>query len=38
MLSHGGLLGLTHRLLNIELLPFGCVSSEDRELMQLKTA
>jgi hypothetical protein len=32
-----GLLGFAHILLNIELLPFVCVSSEDRELMQIKT-
>ncbi len=33
MLSHSGPLGLAHRLLNIELLPFGCISTEDCELM-----
>jgi hypothetical protein len=37
MLSHSGLRGLVHHLLNVEPLPFGCVSSEDCELMQLKT-
>jgi hypothetical protein len=37
MLSHSGPLGLAHRLLNVELLPFGCISTEDCELMQLKT-
>jgi hypothetical protein len=37
MLSHSGPLGLAHRLLNVELLPFGCVSTKDRVLMQLKT-
>jgi hypothetical protein len=34
---HSGSLGLAHHLLYEELLPFGIVSSEDRELMQLKT-
>jgi hypothetical protein len=34
---HSGPLGLAHHLLNVEPLPFGCISSEDRELMQLKT-
>ncbi len=33
MLLHSGPLGLAHRLLNVELLPFGCVSTEDYELM-----
>jgi hypothetical protein len=37
MLSHSGPLGLVHRLLNVELLPFGCISTEDCELMQLET-
>jgi hypothetical protein len=37
MLSQSGPLGLAHRLLNVEPLPFGSVSAEDRELMQLKT-
>jgi hypothetical protein len=37
MLSHSGPLGLAHRLLNVELLPFGCISTEDCGLMQLKT-
>jgi hypothetical protein len=37
MLSHSGPLVLAHHLLNVEPLPFGCISSEDRELMQLKT-
>jgi hypothetical protein len=37
MLSHSGPLGLAHCLLNVEPLPFGCVSTEDCELMQLKT-
>ena len=37
MLSHSGPLGLVHRLLNVELLPFGCISTKDRELMQLET-
>jgi hypothetical protein len=36
MLLHSGPLGLVHRLLNVELLPFGCISSKDRELIQLK--
>ncbi len=34
---HSGPLGLVHRLLNVVPLPFGCISSEDRELMQLET-
>ncbi len=33
MLSHSGPLGLVHHLLNVELLPFGCISTEDCELM-----
>ncbi len=33
MLSHSGPLGLAHRLLNEKPLPFGCVSTEDCELM-----
>ena len=33
MLSHSSPLGLAHRLLNVELLPFGCISTEDCELM-----
>jgi hypothetical protein len=37
MLSHSGPLGLAHRLLNVEPLPSGCISTEDCELMQLKT-
>ncbi len=37
MLMHSGPLGLVHRLLNVVLLPFGRISSEDYELMQLKT-
>jgi hypothetical protein len=37
MLLHSGPLGLAHRMLNVEPLPFGSVSTEDRELMQLKT-
>ncbi len=37
MLLHSGLLGLAHCLLYVEPLPFGCISSEDCELMQLKT-
>jgi hypothetical protein len=37
ILSHSGPLGLAHPLLNVEPLPFGCISSKDRELMQLKT-
>jgi hypothetical protein len=37
MLLHSGPLGLVHRLLYVEPLPFGSISSEDRELMQLKT-
>ncbi len=36
MLLHSGPLGLVHCLLYVELLPFGCISSEDCELMQLK--
>jgi hypothetical protein len=37
MLLHSGPLGLAHCLLYVEALPFGCISSEDHELMQLKT-
>ncbi len=37
MQLHSGPLGLRHCLLYIELLPFGSISSEDHELMQLKT-
>ncbi len=37
MLSHRGPLGLANRLLNVEPLPFCCVSTEDCELMQLNT-
>ncbi len=37
MLLHSSPLGLVHRLLNVELLPFSCISTEDCELMQLKT-
>ncbi len=37
MLSHSGSQGLAHRLLYVEPLPFGSISSEDCELMQLKT-
>jgi hypothetical protein len=37
MLLHSGLLGLAHRLLNVELLPFGSISTKDRELMQVET-
>ncbi len=37
MLSHSDPLGLAHRLPNIKLLLLSCVSTEDRELMQLKT-
>ncbi len=37
MLSLSGPLGLAHRLLYVKPLSFGSVSSEDRELMQLKT-
>jgi hypothetical protein len=37
MLSHSGPLGFGHRLLNVEPLPFGSVSTKDHELMQLKT-
>jgi hypothetical protein len=37
MLLHSGPLGLVHRLLYVETLPFGSIISEDRELMQLKT-
>jgi hypothetical protein len=33
MLSHSGPLGLVHCLLNVEPLPFGSVSTKDRELM-----
>jgi hypothetical protein len=32
MLLHSGPLGLAHRLLNVEPLPFGCISTEDCEL------
>jgi hypothetical protein len=37
MLFPSGPLGLVHRLLDVEPLPFGSVSTEDRELLQLKT-
>jgi hypothetical protein len=37
MLLHSGPLGLVHCLLNVEPLPFGCISTEDCELTQLKT-
>jgi hypothetical protein len=37
MLSHSGPLGLAHRLLNVEQLLFGSISTKDSELMQLKT-
>jgi hypothetical protein len=37
MLLHSGPLELAHRLLNVELLSFGCISTEDCELIQLKT-
>jgi hypothetical protein len=37
MLLQSGLLGLKHRLLNVEPLPFGCISTEDCKLMYLKT-
>jgi hypothetical protein len=37
MLSHSGPLGLRHRLLNVEPLPFDSVSTEDCELTQLNT-
>ena len=37
MLLHSGPLGLVHHLLYVEPLPFSSISSEDRELMQLKT-
>jgi hypothetical protein len=37
MLSHSGPLGLAHHLLNVEPLSFGCISTVDCELMQLKT-
>ena len=37
MLLHSSPLELAHLLLNVELMPFGSVSTEDRELMQLKT-
>ena len=37
MLLHSGPLGLAHCQRHVEPLPFGCVSSEDRELMQLET-
>jgi hypothetical protein len=33
MLSHRSPLGLAHRLLNVEPLPFGSISTKDRELM-----
>ncbi len=33
MLSHSGPLGLAHRLLNVEPLPFGSISTKDCELM-----
>jgi hypothetical protein len=37
MLLHSGPMELAHHLLNVEPLPFGCISTEDGELMQLKT-
>jgi hypothetical protein len=37
MLMHSGSLGLAHHLLDVVPLPFGRISSEDHELMQLKT-
>ncbi len=37
MLSHSGPLGLVHCLLNVEPLPFGSISINDHELMQLET-
>ncbi len=37
MLLHSGPLALAHCLLNVEPLPFGSVSTEDCELMKLKT-
>ncbi len=37
MLSHSSPLELVHHLLYVELLCFGCLSSEDRELVQFKT-
>ena len=37
MLSHSGPLGLVHRLLNVEPLPFSSISTKECELMQLKT-
>jgi hypothetical protein len=37
MLLHSGPLWLAHRLLNVELLFFGSISTEDCDLMQLKT-
>ncbi len=37
MLPHSGPLGLAHCLLYVEPLPFGHISSEDCELLQLKT-
>jgi hypothetical protein len=37
MLLHSGLLELAHHLLYVELLHFGSISIEDRELMQLET-
>ena len=36
MLLHSGPLVLAHHLLNVELLPFGCISTEDCELMFLE--
>jgi hypothetical protein len=33
MLSHSSPLGLAHCLLNVEPLPFGCISTKDCELM-----
>ncbi len=37
MLLHSGPLGYMHPLLNVEPLSFGCISTEDCELMLLKT-
>ncbi len=37
VMMHSGPLGLVHCLLNVMPLPFGRVSSEDCELIQLKT-
>ncbi len=37
VLPHSSPLGLAHCLLYVEPLPFGCVSSDDCELMQLET-